>query len=158
MKSFLDLPDPKLKAYPVYTVIAEKFQAMVQLDMANSRIKDFYDIWIIASELDKEIDSHTLSEAIKATFKLRDTPVSAEITIFSEMGGSGAKEQQWQAFLTKNDLQSEMRFAELLEKLGTFLQPVYEGIATGEEIVGYWSSEDWTWSLDPVERPVTGIV
>ena len=47
--SFLDLPEPELNVYPVYTVIAEKFQAMVMLGIANSRIKDLYDLWVIAS-------------------------------------------------------------------------------------------------------------
>lgn len=57
LPSFLDLPDPEIRTYPVYTVIAEKFQAMVALGVANSRIKDFYDIWVIASgmELDGQL-------------------------------------------------------------------------------------------------------
>ncbi len=152
MKSFLDLPTPELKVYPVYTVIAEKFQAMVQLDIANSRIKDFYDIWIIASKLGKEIDSRPLAEAIRATFQRRETSLTPEITILSTMAGSDAKEQQWQAFLSKNDLESEMRFGELLEKLSAFLQPVYEGLTSGKEIVGYWSSENWAWNLASDEQ------
>jgi len=50
--SFLDLPNPEMKIYPVYTVIAEKFQAMVALGMANSRLKDFYDIWVIGTNME----------------------------------------------------------------------------------------------------------
>ncbi len=52
MKSYLDMPEPKLRVYPVYTVIAEKFQAMASLGLANSRIKDFYDVWVISREID----------------------------------------------------------------------------------------------------------
>ena len=74
LPSFLDLPDPQLNVYPVYTVIAEKFQAMVMLGIANSRIKDFYDLWVITSRM--EIEGSLLVEAIKATFERRDTPLS----------------------------------------------------------------------------------
>lgn len=145
MTSFLDLPDPALKVYPVYTVIAEKFQAMVELDVSNSRIKDFYDVWIIASGLDKEIEGRLLSDAIRATFERRNTPLTHGLTIFDDLAVSDAKEKQWRAFLEKNELHSETTFSELLDQLCEFLQPVYHGVAMGEEISGHWSSEDWEW-------------
>lgn len=65
--TLLDFPAPELAAYPVYTVISEKFHAMVVLGEANSRMKDFYDLWAIARRF--ELDGELLAEAIKATFK-----------------------------------------------------------------------------------------
>ncbi|MGH8516480.1 MAG: nucleotidyl transferase AbiEii/AbiGii toxin family protein, partial [Panacagrimonas sp.] len=69
----LDLPAPHLLVYPRETVIAEKFQAMVQLGRANSRMKDFYDIWLLAKSYNFEGDR--LPRAIAATFARRGTPI-----------------------------------------------------------------------------------
>lgn len=68
--TLLDQPAPKLRAYAPETVIAEKFQAMVALGRANSRMKDFYDIWLLATRFPFEGDR--LERAIKATFERRD--------------------------------------------------------------------------------------
>lgn len=69
----LDLPAPKLRAYPREVVVAEKFQAIVVLGIANSRMKDFFDLWMLASVFDFE--GLRLSRAIKATFERRKTPL-----------------------------------------------------------------------------------
>ena len=66
----------ELLAYPIETAIAEKIQAMVTLGNANSRMKDFYDVWICSTQLD--LNSKTLLQAIDATFKNRQTPIPAE--------------------------------------------------------------------------------
>ena len=71
--TLLDMPAPTLKAYPRETVVAEKFQAMVMLGIANSRMKDFYDLWTLARQF--EFDGQVLSEAIRATFDRRQTPL-----------------------------------------------------------------------------------
>ena len=69
--TLLGNPAPHLRAYPRETVVAEKYQALVNLGMANSRMKDFYDLWVIAREFD--FDGLTLSEAIRNTFSRRRT-------------------------------------------------------------------------------------
>lgn len=99
-----DFNAPVLKVYPVYTVIAEKYHAMVVLGLANSRMKDFYDLTVIASRTD--LDGPTLAQALLATFARRNTPLSkiqplALTTAFSQDEG---KRRQWQAFLKKNRL------------------------------------------------------
>jgi predicted nucleotidyltransferase component of viral defense system len=85
--SFLDLPDlpePMVKIYPAYTVIAEKFQAMVALGIANSRIKDVYDIWVMASDM--TFEASLLSDAVKATFECRETEINdMALTVFGEV-------------------------------------------------------------------------
>src|SRR5487761_2398358 len=70
--TMLDFAAPKLRAYPLYTVVAEKFQAMVWLGIANSRMKDFYDIWIIMQKF--SLEGQILSQAVEATFARRKTP------------------------------------------------------------------------------------
>jgi hypothetical protein len=66
-----DLPQPTLRAYPMYTVVAEKYQATVSLGIANTRMKDYFDLWILAQHA--EIDRNVLTQAIAATFERRGT-------------------------------------------------------------------------------------
>jgi predicted nucleotidyltransferase component of viral defense system len=67
----LDFAAPKLKIYPKYTVVAEKFEAMVKLGIANSRLKDFWDLRFLANKF--EFDGEVLQQAITATFARRRT-------------------------------------------------------------------------------------
>jgi predicted nucleotidyltransferase component of viral defense system len=95
----LDLPQPRLRAYARETVIAEKFQAMVALGLANSRMKDFYDIWTLSRTY--EFDQNRLARAIAATFKRRGTALPTETpqALSAAFAGDAAKQQQWQAFV-----------------------------------------------------------
>lgn len=99
-----DLPQPALRAYPVYTVVAEKYQAMVSLGIANTRMKDYFDLWILAQHA--EFDRNTLSQAIAATFERRGTllPIDAPLGLSVAFAGDPVKRQQWKAFLSKNKL------------------------------------------------------
>ncbi|MEI5677232.1 MULTISPECIES: nucleotidyl transferase AbiEii/AbiGii toxin family protein [Mesorhizobium] len=74
--SLLDAPAPHLRAYPVAAVVAEKFEAMVTLGMANSRLKDFYDLWLIAETF--ELERSALTEAVQQTFTRRRTDIPKE--------------------------------------------------------------------------------
>ena len=94
----LDMPSPHLRAYPLETVIAEKLHAMVVLGMANSRMKDYYDVWMLMTTF--ELEAARLSQAIRATFSRRDTAVPSEMpdglsNVFAKDPG---KQRQWQAF------------------------------------------------------------
>jgi len=97
-----DFQPPKLRAYPVYTVIAEKYQAMVMLGQANSRMKDFFDLAVIARRT--ELDGATLARAIAATFERRQTPLPSArpLALTEQFSQDPAKVRQWQAFLKKN--------------------------------------------------------
>lgn len=99
-----DLPRPSLRAYPVYTVVAEKYQAMVSLGIANTRMKDYFDLWILARHT--EFDSKVLTQAIAATFLRRNTPVPvvAPFGMSAAFAVDPTKRQQWNAFLSKNKL------------------------------------------------------
>ncbi len=141
-----DLPAPKLKVYPVESVIAEKFHAMVVLGLLNSRMKDFFDIVTLAEMM--HLESKVLQLAIQATFERRDTAITGDpLTIFTDGFMSSAdKEKQWRAFVSKNRLDGTASFSETVNKIQLLLEPLYQQIV--ENIVDdrQWSSETWSWS------------
>jgi predicted nucleotidyltransferase component of viral defense system len=94
----LDMPSPHLRAYPPETVIAEKFHAMVVLGRANSRMKDYYDVWMLMSAFD--IEHARLRRAIVATFARRSTVIPAEVPdgLSDAFATDPGKQRQWDAF------------------------------------------------------------
>ena len=116
-----DVAAPSLRAYPVYTVIAEKYEAIVSLGMANTRMKDYFDLWFLATYA--EIDAAVLRQAVQATFARRRT----EVPIVVPMGLSGTfvaspiKQQQWRAFLSKSKLEAPS-LDEVIAKLRLLLE------------------------------------
>jgi predicted nucleotidyltransferase component of viral defense system len=118
----LDLPAPTLRAYPQEAVIAEKFQAMVMLGRANSRMKDFYDIWVLSRS--HSFSGDDLARAIRATFDRRKTaiPTDPPDCLTPEFTGDAAKVQQWTSFLA--DVASKPgSLAEVVADLAAFLMP-----------------------------------
>jgi len=101
-----DLPVPRLRVYPRYTVIAEKFEAIVSLGIANSRMKDFFDLWVLTRH--SELDSKTLRRAITATFVRRATvlPATTPVGLSDAFATDAAKQTQWRAFVAKNRLEA----------------------------------------------------
>jgi len=91
----LDLLSPRVRVYARETVIAEKFQAMVMLGLANSRMKDFYDVWILSRSYD--FDEDRLTRAIEATFERRgtDVPVEEPEALSQTFARDAAKQRQW---------------------------------------------------------------
>jgi len=104
--TLLENPAPHLRAYPRETVVAEKYQALVNLGMVNSRMKDFYDLWIIAREFN--FDGMTLSKAIRNTFSRRRTPLPERTPsgLRPEFYEDTQKNTQWNAFVRKGMLVS----------------------------------------------------
>lgn len=101
---FLDFPAPKLKGYPPETVIAEKFEAMIKLGALNSRMKDFYDVWLLIRKFDFKPEQ--LAKALERTFEHRKTGLPEGKKIFAEEiydQGSGMK-KLWRVFLNKNNI------------------------------------------------------
>jgi predicted nucleotidyltransferase component of viral defense system len=94
----LDMPSPHLRAYPPETVIAEKFHAMVVLGQANSRMKDYYDVWMLTGAFD--IEHERLRRAIVATFARRSTVIPAAIPdgLSDAFATDPGKQRQWDAF------------------------------------------------------------
>lgn len=94
----LDMPAPRLRGYARETVVAEKFQAMVDLGMANSRMKDYHDLWIISQAF--EIDRSRLAAAISATFARRGTAIPDRVPdgLSPTFAKDAVKRQQWESF------------------------------------------------------------
>jgi len=130
---------PNLKAYPRETVVAEKYQALVNLGMANSRMKDFYDLWVIASEFD--FDGLTLSEAIKNTFSRRQTPLpdGTPPGLSPEFCEDAQKSIQWKAFVRKAvPATSPPSLADVCLFLETFLLPPTQALTQVQEFRAKW--------------------
>lgn len=99
-----DLPAPQLRAYPKYTVVAEKFHAVCLLGMANTRMKDYFDLWVLLGE--DTLDAAELRRAIKATFARRkmSMPSSLPDGLSDAFVADASKQTQWNAFIKKNRL------------------------------------------------------
>ena len=97
----LDFPAPALRVYPRETVVAEKLEAIVSLGMPNTRMKDFYDLWVLSRRY--EFSGDVLSQAIRATFERRGTPlpVGLPIGLSADYAADAAHRAQWEAFLTR---------------------------------------------------------
>jgi len=121
----LDLPSPRLRAYPRETVIAEKFQAMVALGRANSRMKDFYDVWLLSRSYAFESDG--LARAIAATFARRNTPIPTGVpdALTSAFAEDPAKQRAWTSFV-QNVAFPVGSLAEVVRDLAGFLMPHLE--------------------------------
>ncbi|CAG0931805.1 hypothetical protein RHDC3_01997 [Rhodocyclaceae bacterium] len=100
-----DVPAPTLRAYPKATVVAEKLHAVTVLGMTNSRMKDFFDLWVLLH--DATMDDAELRRAIEATFARRQTaiPSSLPIGLSDTFAQDATKQVQWRAFLKKNKLE-----------------------------------------------------
>jgi predicted nucleotidyltransferase component of viral defense system len=118
----LDLPAPRLRAYARETVIAEKFQAMVALGRANSRMKDFYDIWVLSRSF--TFDDDRLAQAIAATFARRKTTIPTELpdALTPAFAADEQKQRQWRAFI--EDVSADPGpLSSVTEDLADFLMP-----------------------------------
>lgn len=120
--TLLDFPAPHVRAYARETVIAEKVQSMVELGLANSRMKDFYDILVLSKEF--QFDSAGLASAIRVTFDRRNTPMPSELpfALTEEFGTDNNKQSQWRAFLRRLSLGDvPPEFAKVIGALRAFL-------------------------------------
>jgi hypothetical protein len=143
--SLLGLPTATMRAYPKETVIAEKFEAMVSLGIANSRMKDFYDIWVLSSEF--EFDGDVLGKAIRATFERRGTAIPAQppIAFTPEFSSDVSKTAQWRAFVSRGHLVAQPpSFGVVVEKVAGFIWPVVEVIHDMQNSTRRWpASGPW---------------
>lgn len=122
----LDMPSPHLRAYPLETVIAEKLHAMVVLGMANSRMKDYYDVWMLTGAF--EIDPERLRRAVAATFARRTTVIPAEVPdgLSEAFATDPGKQRQWDAFarnLSGTPPEFRRMVSELRHRITGYLAP-----------------------------------
>jgi len=123
----LDAPAPHLRAYPVETVVAEKYEALVTLGVANSRLKDFYDLWVISRTF--ELRQAALVEAVQRTFERRGTTLPSDIPVGLTDEFAEAWAAQWRAFLGRDRMAAAPdAFAVTIADLRVFLMPLVVGL------------------------------
>lgn len=130
--TLLDFPAPHVLAYPRPAVVAEKFEAMVTLGMANSRMKDFYDLWMLAQR--SAFDGETLCQTLRATFSRRQIPLPADtpLALTLTFAEDAVKQTQWTAFLRKSRLEPVATgLTAVVDALKEFLLPPVRAAAEG---------------------------
>jgi predicted nucleotidyltransferase component of viral defense system len=141
----LGFPAPVLAAYSRESVVAEKFQAMVTLGIVNSRMKDFYDLWVLARQFD--FQGTLLSQAIRATFERRRTlvPADAPTALSPEFSKDQTKQTLWRAFISKSKLDTgSIGLQEIMMVLRDFLMPPSRSVAAGGLLEMVWpNSGPW---------------
>lgn len=131
------MPSPQLRVYPRYTVVAEKLEAMVSLGILNSRMKDYFDLWILARHTD--FDGTVLAKAICATLERRKTgmPSGLPLGLTDEFARNEQKNRQWSAFLRKNALEP-ITLVAVIGALREFLLPVLAALAADDDFARQW--------------------
>lgn len=141
--TLLDFPAPHIRIYPRESVIAEKFEAMVSLGLENSRMKDFYDIDLFASEFD--FNGKLLAQAIKATFERRQTsiPKRTPTPLTLRFSQNSLKKTQWKAFLNRSRLEDvSLPLSKVITSLRKFLIPPLKSIAENRSFNLSWTKGD----------------
>jgi len=135
----LDFPAPKILVYSLESAIAEKFEAIVNLNFVTSRMKDFFDIIFIANI--NSFNKTILLDAITRTFENRETYLEDSGVIFSEnFKYDIQKQKQWQSFLQLNKLNENINFSEAVSQIQSFIQPVFDSKTKNN-----WNPEKWKW-------------
>lgn len=144
LPSLLDAPKARLLTYPRESVVAEKFEAMVSLGMANSRMKDLYDVRSLSREF--PFEGRLLAKAIQKTFARRRTglPKGRPVTFTAEFFEDADKNKQWAAFCARNrNYIGDVGLQAICEELATFLLPLINGLAGTVPVPSYWQEGGW---------------
>lgn len=136
---------PRLRAYSMETIIAEKFEIMIKLEMLNSRLKDFYDIYTLS--LSFNFKGPVLKKSIERTLLSRQTMVTASPFVFrEEFHNDPIKQLQWWAFLKKTRITTVKKgFGEVMERITDFLKPVLISIVDKTPMEKFWNAEKGLW-------------
>ena len=140
----LDMDIPKVYAYSINSVVAEKFEAFVSLGLANSRYKDFYDIYVLANRYN--FDGTELMNAIKETFNHRGTSFD-DIAAFEDgFADDETRLMRWNSFVKKKKALIKLDFEETVQLLKILLFPIVDAIKKNELFERTWSHEKKMWS------------
>ena len=139
----LDMPAPEVYAYSVYSVVAEKFEALTSLGLTNGRYKDFYDIYILASSFD--FSGAELKTSVSETFSHRGTGFDDIAAFDPSFTADPVRRTRWSAFVKKKHAMENVSFDETMQLLRTFLQPIADAITAGSPFDRTWSAADRRW-------------
>ena len=138
--TILDHDVPKLSGYSRETTVAEKFEAMVKLGQINSRIRDFFDIWLLLRQFDFE--GPVLARAVQETFTNRGTAIKPDpVSFTAEFATDPSKTLQWTGFLRKSRIDfAPDTLQEVVEATADFLRPVARALASSEDFTSQWTA------------------
>ena len=139
--SLLGHPVARLRAYSRYSMVAEKIDAMIRLGMINSRMKDFYDIWLMRGIFD--FDGTILQESMTSTFIRRGTrlPEGFPLVFADEFSNDTQKKLQWQAFIRKSRPENAPEnFSEVMGIVSQFVLPLYQAIQEDKRFRMKWTN------------------
>ena len=130
---------PQLRAYSYYTVVAEKLETLIQLGIANSRMKDYFDLWVLAHHID--FNGAILRKAIQATFTRRKTemPDKHPFGLTETFAQDSQKQIQWSAFLRKNSLEA-LPLENVVQFLSDFLWPAIQSARESHPLDLFWKA------------------
>ncbi len=139
----LDMEEPKLFAYSVYSVIAEKFEIFTSLGLVNSRYKDFYDIYILARNFD--LSGSELQMAIQETFLHRGTSFEDIAAFENEYIEDAVRQNRWEAFVRKKKAIEGVSFKEVITGIKMLLKPIVDSIQSDSTFDKKWLHEEKQW-------------
>lgn len=138
LKTILDFPAPRVRIYPKETVVAEKFEAMVTLGLGNGRMKDFWDLNYLIKYI--EFDGKLLQTAIRKTFANRQSrlPQELPVALTNDFAANELKLSLWSGFIRRNNIKTEIDFAEVIKHLREFFAPMIEAEAKNSVFDQTW--------------------
>ena len=139
----LDMDIPKVYAYSISSVVAEKFEAFVSLGLANSRYKDFYDIYVLSDRYN--FDGKELTNAIKETFNHRGTSFDDIVAFEDGFADDETRLMRWNSFVKKKKALIKLGFEETVQLLKMLLFPIVDAIKKNELFERTWSHEKKMW-------------
>ncbi|MGC4074906.1 MAG: nucleotidyl transferase AbiEii/AbiGii toxin family protein [Nibricoccus sp.] len=144
----LDFASPQLRAYPIYTVVAEKLEAAVRLGEANTRMKDFFDLWFLSRNF--SFEGELLRDAITRTFARRNTDLPQILPSSLTPDFSERKAAAWSAFVRRNGL-GDFAMKDALESIRAFVWPAFEAAVNQAEFESQWDTiHGWRKSSDGI--------
>ncbi len=134
--ALLDFPAPHMRAYPIYTVVAEKLEASVRLGEANTRMKDFFDLWFLSRQF--PFEGELLKGAITRTFARREMTLPATVPVALTPEFVAQKAATWAFFIRRNAL-APVEMAATLDAIRAFAWPVMEAAARATAFNEHWT-------------------
>jgi len=135
--TLLEMVSPRILRYPWESVVAEKFEAMIRLGAINSRMKDFYDIWLLSRQI--PFEGEKLAEAIRRTFSRRQTPIPNSESVIFGLQFAEHRQPLWSQFAVRTGVEGiPNSFAEILESLAVFLLPLCVSLNAKEDYGKRW--------------------
>lgn len=139
----LDMDSPKVYAYSIYSVIAEKFEAFVSLGLANGRYKDFYDIYVLTEKYD--LNGKELQNAILETFIHRKTGFDDIVAFENDFTEDISRQGRWNSFIKRKKAMMKIEFTQAIEQVKKLLMPIVESIEKNEDFNYNWDKDRKEW-------------